>query len=95
MKPALLFHCRHSVGLGHLTRSYALCAALTRRFRVTLLCGGELLKTIAPPSGVHVVALLPLGVGPNGFGSAHPRFTTERAWAVRAQRIRSTLRATW
>ena len=90
----LLFYCQHSVGLGHLTRSYALCAALTRRFRVTLLCGGELPRTIAPPPNVHVVPLPPLGVGPNGFGSAHPRFTTERAWAVRSERIHATLRAT-
>jgi predicted glycosyltransferase len=93
-KPALLFYCQHSVGLGHLTRSYALCAALTRRFRVTLLCGGELPQSIAPPPRVHVVPLPPLGVGPNGFGSAHPRFTTERAWAVRSERIRATLHAT-
>jgi predicted glycosyltransferase len=90
----LLFYCQHSVGLGHLTRSYALCAALTRRFRVTLLAGGELPATIAPPRGVELVPLPPLGVGPNGFGSAHPRFTTERAWAVRSERIRATLRAT-
>jgi predicted glycosyltransferase len=94
VKPALLFYCQHSVGLGHLTRSYALCAALTRRFDVTLLVGGELPRTIAPPRDVHVVPLPPLGVGPNGFGSAHPRFTTERAWAVRSERIRATLRAT-
>ena len=94
MKPALLFYCQHSVGLGHLTRSYALCAALTRRFRVTLLCGGELPRTIARPPRVHVVALPPLGVGPNGFGSAHPRLSTELAWAVRSERIHAALRAT-
>jgi predicted glycosyltransferase len=93
-KPALLFYCQHSVGLGHLTRSYALCAALTRRFRVTLLCGGELPAAIVPPRGVELVPLPPLGVGPNGFGSAHPRFTTERAWAVRAEVIHATLRET-
>jgi predicted glycosyltransferase len=91
MKPALLFYCQHSVGLGHLTRSYALCAALTRRFRVVLLCGGQLPEGIAPPRGVEIVALPPLGVGPDGFGSAHPRFTTARAWAVRTERIQSVL----
>ena len=36
------FYCQHSVGLGHLMRSYALCAALAERFRVVLLCGGAL-----------------------------------------------------
>ena len=38
----ILFYCQHSVGLGHLMRSYALCAALAERFRVVLLCGGPL-----------------------------------------------------
>src|ERR1700754_3905172 len=94
MKPALLFYCQHSVGLGHLTRSYALCAAPPRRSHVTLLCAGELPRGIAPPRDVELVPLPPLGVGPNGFGSAHPRFTTERAWAVRSGRIRATVRAT-
>jgi len=42
MKPTLLFYCQHSVGLGHLMRSYALCAALSERFRVVLVCGGAL-----------------------------------------------------
>ena len=42
MRPALLFYCQHSVGLGHLMRSYALCERLAERFRVVLLCGGEL-----------------------------------------------------
>lgn len=92
MKPALLFYCQHSVGLGHLTRSYALCAALAQRFRVVLLCGGELPPGIAPPAGVELVPLPPLGVGPDGFGSTHPRFTTARAWAVRGERIQSVLR---
>ena len=42
MRPALLFYCQHSVGLGHLMRSYALCARLAERFRVVLVCGGAL-----------------------------------------------------
>ena len=42
MKPALLFYCQHSVGLGHLMRSYALAEALAERYRVVLLAGGEL-----------------------------------------------------
>src|SRR4051812_44169703 len=95
MKPALLFYCQHSVGLGHLMRSYALCATLADRFRVTLLCGGQLPEGIAPPSNIELVALPPLGVEPGqGFGSGDPRYTTEDAWAIRAQRIHETLRRT-
>jgi predicted glycosyltransferase len=95
MKPALLFYCQHSVGLGHLMRSYALCETLADRFRVTLLCGGQLPDGIAPPENIELVALPPLGVKPGrGFGSGDPRYTTEDAWAIRAQRIHETLRRT-
>ena len=74
MKPALLFWCQHSVGLGHLARAHALCAALVERFRVVLVCGGALPDGIAPPPGVEVVPLPPLGVGPAGaFVSHDPR----------------------
>ena len=60
MKPALLFYCQHSVGLGHLMRSYALCDRLAERFRVVLIAGGQLPEGIAPPPGVEIVALLDL-----------------------------------
>jgi predicted glycosyltransferase len=93
MRPALLFYCQHSVGLGHLMRSYALCAELARRFRVVLLCGGELPEGIAPPEGVEIVALPPLGVQSGRFGSRDARLSTERAWAVRSERIQAALRA--
>jgi predicted glycosyltransferase len=93
-RPALLFYCQHSVGLGHLTRSYALCAALRERFRVVLLCGGAIPDGIAPPAGVQVVALPPLGVGADGaFASRDPRYTLEQAWTARRERILATFRA--
>jgi predicted glycosyltransferase len=94
MRPALLFYCQHSVGLGHLTRSYALCAALARRFRVVLVCGGALPDGIEPPAGVEVVALPPLGVDAGGrFVSHDPRFTVESAFRARGRRILATLDA--
>ena len=46
--PELLFYCQHSLGMGHLVRSFALAEALARRFRVTLLNGGQL------PSGLRL-----------------------------------------
>jgi predicted glycosyltransferase len=93
-RPALLCYCQHSVGLGHLMRSYALCAALAERFRVVLLCGGPLPEQIPPPAGVQVVALPPLGVSAQGgFVSHDPRFSLEQAWEARSQRILSTFRA--
>ena len=94
MKPALLLYCQHSVGLGHLMRSYALSAALAQRFRVVLLCGGAVPAGIRPPAGVRVVALPPLGIGAGGrFVSHDPRYTLEAAWAARHARILATFRA--
>jgi predicted glycosyltransferase len=87
-RPALLLYCQHSVGLGHLMRSYALCGALSERFRVVLVTGGPPAPGIAPPAGVDVVALPPLGVTANGrFESHDRRFTVDRAWTERRERI--------
>jgi predicted glycosyltransferase len=91
-RPGLLFYCQHSVGLGHLMRSYALCGALSERFRVVLVSGGQRPDGIASPEGVEVVALPPLGIGVNGrFESHDRRFTVERAWAERRERILAAL----
>jgi predicted glycosyltransferase len=88
MKPVLLFYCQHSVGLGHLMRSYALCQALSERFRVVLVTGGQAPAGIAPPEDVEVVALPPLGVGADGrFESHDARFSVDRAWAARREQI--------
>jgi predicted glycosyltransferase len=93
MRPPLLFYCQHSVGLGHLTRSYALCAHLAEWFRVVLVCGGTLPQEIDPPAGVEIVALPPLGVGARSLFVSHdPRFTVERAWAARGELLLRTLR---
>jgi predicted glycosyltransferase len=92
-RPPLLFYCQHSVGLGHLTRSYALCAHLAEWFRVVLVCGGTLPEEIDTPPGVEIVALPALGVGAaSRFVSHDPRFTVERAWAVRGELLLRTLR---
>jgi predicted glycosyltransferase len=91
MKPALLFWCQHSVGLGHLARAHALCAALVERFRVVLVCGGALPEGIAAPPGVEVVALPALGVGEDGrFASRDPRLSVADAWTLRRARLLAT-----
>jgi predicted glycosyltransferase len=93
-RPPLLFYCQHSVGLGHLMRSYALCERLAERFRVVLVCGGPLPRGIAPPSCVEIVALPALGIGPAGrFVSHHPNLPVERAWAARRERILATVQS--
>lgn len=94
MKPTLLFYCQHSLGLGHLSRSFALCEALSERFEVILLCGGKLPPTKTPPDGVQVVALPPLGAAVDGRLVSHdPGLTVERAFELRRSRILEVFRA--
>ncbi len=64
--PPLLFYCQHSLGMGHLVRSLAIAGALAKRFRVVLLNGGRLPAGVMPSSGVEIVDLPPVGIGPDG-----------------------------
>jgi predicted glycosyltransferase len=58
----LLFYCQHSLGIGHLTRSFALASALRERFRVVFLNGGRLPDGIRVPEGIDCIDLPPLGM---------------------------------
>lgn len=90
-RPPLLFYCQHSLGLGHLARSFALCEALARVFDVVLLCGGKLPRSIQPPDGVRVVALPPIGAAIDGHLISHDgRRSLERAVALRRGTILDT-----
>jgi predicted glycosyltransferase len=60
--PTLLFYCQHSLGIGHLTRSFALARALRSRFQVVFLNGGRLPQGVAVPAGVRCIDLPPLGM---------------------------------
>ncbi len=60
--PRLLFYCQHSLGIGHLTRSFALARALRERFEVVFLNGGRLPEGIGVPEGVTCIDLPPLGM---------------------------------
>jgi predicted glycosyltransferase len=62
MRKTLLFYCQHSLGIGHLTRSFALARALRERFRVVFLNGGRLPDGVAVPEGVECIDLPPLGM---------------------------------
>jgi predicted glycosyltransferase len=61
-RPALLFYCQHSLGIGHLTRSFALAAALVEYFHVVLLNGGRLPPGLPVPGGVELIDLPALGM---------------------------------
>jgi len=58
--PFLLLYCQHSVGIGHLVRSFNLARGLSERFRVVLLNGGPLPADQRIPAGVEMIQLPPL-----------------------------------
>ena len=94
-RPALLFYCQHSLGIGHLTRSFALAAALQRHFRVVFLNGGRLPPGIPLPEGVDIVDLPPLGMDDgHTVVSRDSRSGVEQAVARRRALIEAALRAT-
>lgn len=93
-RPPLLFYCQHSLGLGHLSRSFALCEALSGQFRVTLVCGGKLPATLKPPERVEIVALPPMGAALDGhLISQDGRRSLERAHELRRETILGTFRS--
>ncbi len=96
MTPTLLFHCQHSLGMGHLVRSLAIAAGLAEYFRVVFLNGGPLPKGTKAPDGVELVALPPLGLGPDGHSlvSRDRRRTVDRVQQMRRRTILATLEAT-
>jgi predicted glycosyltransferase len=59
-RPTLLFYCQHSLGVGHLTRSFALAAALAQRFRVVFLNGGRRPPGVRAPADIERIDLPPL-----------------------------------
>jgi len=70
-KPSLLFYCQHSVGVGHLVRSFSLATTLTADWRVLFLNGGRLPAGIAVPAGVELIQLQPLGADEAGNLVSH------------------------
>ena len=90
-RPAILFYCQHSQGMGHLVRSLALAERLGRRFRVMLLNGGRQPAGIIVPPNIQFVNLPPLGMDEaNQLVSHDKRISVARALDRRKKMIRVT-----
>jgi predicted glycosyltransferase/predicted deacetylase len=61
VRPRLLFYCQHSLGMGHLVRSFAIAGGLANHFDVVFLNGGPLPQGQKPPEKIDIVNLPPLG----------------------------------
>ena len=92
-RPSLLLHCQHSLGLGHLVRSLALGEALAEHFRVTILCGGAVPRSLPLPDGVEIVSLPPIHAEGSGLSSSDPSVDLARAFALRRELILGVLEA--
>jgi predicted glycosyltransferase len=84
-RPVLLFYCQHSLGIGHLTRSFALATALVQTFRVVFLNGGRLPPGLPVPQGIEIVDLPPLGMD-DGHTVVSREATVDVARAVALRR---------
>lgn len=87
-RPTLLFYCQHSLGMGHLLRSFALVRSLARVYRVVFLNGGPLPAGLPPPSDCEMIHLPPLGMDADGkLVSRRAELTLAQAQALRRERI--------
>lgn len=83
-RPVLLFHCQHSLGMGHLARVFSLVRAMSSEFHVVVLNGGRFPAGFDVPDGVEVRDLAPLGMdGDGGLVSLDPRYTVDQAQRLR------------
>ena len=91
LKPALLFYCQHSIGMGHLTRSFALAHALAPDLRVVFLNGGPLPPGLPVPVGVEIIDLPPLGmIDGHNLVSRDARFDVEESKRLRRDLVLNT-----
>jgi len=93
--PTLLFYCQHSLGIGHLTRSFALAQALSRHFRVVFLNGGRLPPGVPVPAAIERIDLPPLGMDDgHTVVSRDGQLDVARAQAERRRLIDDAVRRT-
>ncbi len=82
-RPVLLFYCQHSLGIGHLTRSFALTRALVDTFRIIFLNGGPIPDGVPIPADIEMIDLPPLGMD-----DGHNLVSRERGRSVADARLR-------
>ena len=95
-RPALLLYCQHSLGLGHLKRSWALASHLAEAFRVTLVSGGVSPAGLTPPLGIETIQLPPLAQDAAGkLFSVNGDASVDDVKAERQQRLVDIARRVW
>jgi len=62
----ILFHCHHSVGIGHLVRTLQLANACLELGQVVVICGGEVPRHLKIDSRIRIEELAPLNMAQDG-----------------------------
>jgi len=62
----ILFHCHHSVGIGHLVRTLQLANACLELGQVVVICGGEVPRHLQIDSRIRIEQLAPLNMAQDG-----------------------------
>src|ERR1051325_10127960 len=92
--PRLLFYCQHSLGMGHLVRSFAIAGGLADHFHVVFLNGGPLPEGQKLPKRIEIINLPPLGFDSEmQLLSRDGNHTVEQAQRRRAEIMHKTLRS--
>src|ERR1041385_1930504 len=90
--PRLLFYCQHSLGMGHLIRSFSIAGGLTNHFDVVFLNGGPLPAGQRAPEKVEIINLPPLGFDSEmQLLSRDDNRTVAQAQRLRMEMIRNAL----
>lgn len=91
-KPTLLLYCQHSLGMGHLVRSFSLTRVLTQYFQVVFLNGGPIPDKLPVPQDIEMINLPALGMDDTSqLISKDSQYTVEQAKTVRKQTIMDAL----
>jgi predicted glycosyltransferase len=94
--PDLLLYCQHSLGLGHLKRTWTLAGALAGAFRVVLLSGGAEPRGLCPPHGIDIVQLPALEQDETGrLRPVDSSRSIDEIQRARTRLILNTYRALW
>lgn len=88
MRESVVMHSQHSLGIGHLQRSFAIAEALARSFDVVLLNGGPIPRGLSVPRAVRRIDLPPIVMASDhALRSADPANSLPVAMAERRNRI--------
>jgi predicted glycosyltransferase len=86
----LAFYCQHLLGIGHLTRSLALCKSLCEKFEVDFIQGGEDIGLVLDHTNLNRIQIPPLLMNESDSKLFVPNAerSLEEQWLLRRDHLR-------